>query len=176
MPFAVLLGLNALVFGVYTLPRSLQERSLSTQVSALRAGVERERTVVEDRRNQVDAARSNTEDTQRFYRQVVFGREESLASSLEELGHIAGSLGLKPGPRSFDQEEVDGAPLVRFVVNMPVSGSYRELISFLDRLEQTPRFLTVDAIRLREKREEGRVDLDLVISTYFRAPVQTVGG
>jgi Tfp pilus assembly protein PilO len=176
VPFAVLVGLNALVFGLYTLPRSVQERSLSSRVETLRADVERERKAVADRRDRVDAVRSNTGDTERFYRQVVFGREESLASSLEELDHVAGSLGLKPGPRTFDQEEVDGAPLVRFVVTMPVSGSYRELTSFLDRLERSPRFLTVDSIRLREKKEEGVVDLNVVISTYFRAPGRAVGG
>jgi Tfp pilus assembly protein PilO len=145
-------------------------------VETLRADVERERKAVADRRDRVDAVRSNTGDTERFYRQVVFGREESLASSLEELDHVAGSLGLKPRPRTFDQEEVDGAPLVRFVVTMPVSGSYRELTSFLDRLERSPRFLTVDSIRLREKKEEGVVDLNVVISTYFRAPGRAVGG
>ena len=41
-PLLWLLGLNVVVFGVYTLPRVLQERSLAAQAATLRRAVERE--------------------------------------------------------------------------------------------------------------------------------------
>jgi len=168
LPFAVLMGLNAAVFVTYTLPRSLQERSLSSSARTLRSEVQREGRVVDELRRDEETVQANARDSQRFYQQVVAGRDTTLVASLEELAWLAGELGLKPGHRSFDQETVKGTPLVRFIVNMPVSGTYKELISFLDRLEHSPRFLTVDSIKLRDKKEEGRADLDIVISTYFR--------
>jgi Tfp pilus assembly protein PilO len=167
-PFLLILILDAVLFVAYTVPRSLQERSLSSSAGRLREEVQRENQVVEGLRRDADTVQANARDSQRFYEQVVSGRDATLVASLEELGRLAQELGLRPGHRSFDQEPVKGAPLVRFVVNMPVSGTYKQLTSFLDRLERSPRFVTVDSIKLKEKKDEGQADLDIVISTYFR--------
>ena len=34
---------------------------------------------------------------------------------------------------------------------MPISGSYRQVVSFLQRIETLPHFVTVDSISLREE-------------------------
>jgi hypothetical protein len=48
-----------------------------------------------------------------------------------------------------------------------VTGTYRQLGSFLAALEQSPHFLTVDQVSIRQK--EGSVaDLAIVLSAYFR--------
>jgi Tfp pilus assembly protein PilO len=78
--------------------------------------------------------------------------------------------GMKPGSASYDAAEVKGAPLDRFVISMPVSGTYRQLVAFVQRLEQAPYFLTLDEVQLSGAAAQGgRAELRLQLSCYFRA-------
>lgn len=171
VPLLVLLGLNAAVFLVYTLPRTVRERTLASRLVTLRADVEREGRFTAALRKQAETVRSNTRDMERFYRQVVGNQDEDLLKSVEDLEKIASNLGLKPQRRSFKAEELKGVPLVRLVVSMPVSGTYRQLVSFLDRIERSPRFVIVDKVQLQERGQAGsdEADLRIVLSCYFRS-------
>lgn len=152
---------NALVFGAFTLPRVLEERSLEQNRAALRRERERERRVVTRLGERADTIRGNARDTERFYRELV-APEGDLVSVLRELDRAAPV----PGNRSFRSEQVKGARLQRFAVTMPLAGSYEQLVAFLRRLEAFPRFVTVDRVALRES--EGGAGLDVVVSAYYR--------
>jgi Tfp pilus assembly protein PilO len=101
---------------------------------------------------------------------VVRERRGSEAAALHEVESLARELGLHPERRTYRHAEVKGLPLVRVEINMPISGSYTQLVSFLDRLERSSAFLTVDRVELRGKEgAEGEADLSVVLSAYFRA-------
>ena len=59
--------------------------------------------------------------------------------------------------------------LARFRITMPISGSYRQIVSFLQRIEALPHFVTVDSISLREDSAAGgrSTNLNVVLSVYF---------
>lgn len=153
--------LNALVFGAFSLPRLLEERSLEQNRVALLSERDRERRAVTRLRARADTIRSNARDTERFYRELA-ASEGDLVSVLRELDRAAPAA----GNRSFRSEEVKGARLQRFAVTMPLAGSYEQLVAFLRRLEAFPRFVTVDRVALRES--EGGAGLDVVVSAYYR--------
>jgi len=167
-PLLVLLGINALVFTVYTLPRSIQERSIETQGATLRAEAERERATVADLRQRAEALRANAKDAERLYREILGDRTRDLVPTIEEVEKMATDLGLRPLTRSFDHAPVTGLPLVRTVIRLPLRGTYSQLVSFLDRIERSKRFLVVDEVSLRE-RQDGQADLTVAVATYFRA-------
>lgn len=167
LAFVGLLGLNAAVFAAHTLPRTMQERSARSRAAVVRAEVERERLRTAALRERVEAARSNASDRERFYREVVGERRSSLHTILREMEITAAELGLRL-EQTIDEQKVEGAPLDRFVIRMPVTGTYRQLVSFLERLEQSGHFLTVDQIQLRDKGGEKAAKLDVVVSAYFR--------
>ena len=50
---------------------------------------------------------------------------------------------------------------------MPISGSYRQVVSFLQRIEALPHFVTVDSISLREDSGAGSTNLNVGLSVYF---------
>jgi hypothetical protein len=156
-----LYAVNALVFGAFTLPRVLQERSLEQHRAALVGERERERRVVARLRERAETIRSNARDSERFYGELV-AAEKDLVSVLRELDRAAPA----PGNRSFRSEEVKGARLQRFSITMPLAGSYEQLVAFLRRMEAFPRFVTVDRVALRES--EGGAGLDVVVSAYYR--------
>ena len=113
-------------------------------------------------------SKANTADVARFYQ--ALGRKESLLKIQEDIVGIARQLGLTLGSRSYTNEAVKGSDsLARFRITMPISGSYRQVVSFLQRIEALPHFVTVDSISLREDSGGGgrSTNLNVVLSVYF---------
>ena len=165
---AALFGLNAAAFLTFTLPRSLQERSLASRAETLRSEVGREQRVLSSARERVDVLRANGKDTDRFYREVINGANQDLLPTLQYIEKTAEELGLTASSRSYSEQEVKGLGLVRFSITMPMSGPYKQIVALLDRLERSTRFLVVDQIQLHVRTDVG-ADLTFVLSTYFKA-------
>jgi len=164
-PLLGLLLANAVVFVVYTLPRTFQERSLAAHAAALRNDVEREKHNLERLRERAATIRANTQDLDAFYREALQAAGQ-LVAVLKEIDKQAPSS----GGRTFRAVDVNGAAVSRFVVTMPLSGSYAQLVTFLRTLERSPHFVTVDRVALREK--EPAAQLDVELSVYFRAATE----
>lgn len=169
-PALVLLTVNAALFAVYTLPRSLGERSIASRVALLRAEVARERGQVEALRRRAETMRANAKDQERFSREILKSREATLLPVLAEIHTAAREEGIALGREDYQPSEVKGSSFTRLAVRLPVNGSYRELVAFLGRLERAKHFLVVDEVHLRERSERGLASLDIVLSTYFQAP------
>jgi Tfp pilus assembly protein PilO len=166
--FVILLGTNLAVFAAYTFPRQLQLKSVTARAATLRAEVERERQVTLQLRERADTIRANHADMERFYREAVGLREATLLPTLQEVEKMVAEPGLKARHRTFHPEEVKGAPLTRVVISLPVEGTYSQLVGFLERVERSPRFLTVDRVALRRSAQQ-KGDLSVELSAYFRA-------
>jgi hypothetical protein len=162
-----LFGANAAVFLVFTLPRALAERSLASRAETLRAEVERERHVVALLKERAETIRANGRDTDRFYRDVVKGPKEDLLRTIQYVETSAEELGLAVMSRNYVEQDVKELGLVRFAITMPMSGSYRQIVALLDRLERSTRFLIVDQIQLRARTDAG-ADLSFGLSAYFK--------
>jgi Tfp pilus assembly protein PilO len=162
-----LAGLNGAVYVAYTLPRSMRERSVAARVEVVRAEVGRERQRVEALRFRAETIRSNARDAERFH--ALLGAKSSLLSLREELAGTAQELGLRVGSRSYSFEPIKGASdVMRFEIRMPVSGTYAQLAAFLDRVERSPHFVTVDQIQLQQRTQGERAELSVVLSTFYR--------
>ena len=82
---------------------------------------------------------------------------------------MARAPGLTPGRRSFSRKEVDDVALERVAVTLPLDGSYEQLVGFLQEVEESPRFLTVDGISLRGD-ADGEGTLLVEMSAFMRLP------
>jgi Tfp pilus assembly protein PilO len=158
---------NAVLFAAYTLPRRMKQKTATERVKLLRSEVERQRLQVAERREVVEAARANAEDTQRFYSEVLATRRSSLHDLLVNMEREAAGLGLRLDQR-IDEAKVRGAPLERYTIRVTVTGTYKQLVSFLGRLERSPQFLTIDQVQLAERGTGHQAALDIVISAYFK--------
>jgi Tfp pilus assembly protein PilO len=166
-PSLVLLGLNLAVFAAYTMPKTVQERTLIGRGAILREEVRQERKRAEGLRRRADTMTRNAEDVRRFYSKTL-GTKASLLEVQRDLEAMARELGLRVGNRNYVTDEVRGADSVRrFEMTMQVKGTYAQLVSLLDRLERSPHFVTLDEVRLG-RREGGETLLDLKLGAYFR--------
>jgi Tfp pilus assembly protein PilO len=165
---AVGAALNGVVYGAYTLPRTLAERRLAERQQMLEVEIQRERLAAQSQQRQAETIRANTEDVRRFYATTVGGRASSLVPVLRSIEGMAREGGMRPGAAGYRAQDVKGAPLDRFVITMPVAGTYRQLVSFVQRLEQSPYFLTLDEVRFSGEGTGSRAELAMVLSCYFR--------
>lgn len=174
LPLAGLLALNVGVYLAYTMPRTLRERSAAARAAVLRDEVGRDRRVTAALRARADAMRTNGGDVERFYARL--GPKETLSQVRAEITALARELGLKVGALSYNPEGVKGGEsVVQLQMKMGVSGTYRELAAFLDRMERSPHFVTVDQIQLRKRAAAGDADLDITLSAFYRSVPQTEG-
>ncbi len=167
--FLVLLALNLGVLAAWTLPRSLRQKNAAERAVAARAELTRDRERLEALRERAAAIRANRADLERFYTALAGGEEQDLLRALETIEELAGAPGLQPARRSLRREDVEGAPLERVALTLPLEGSYAELVGFLRGVERQPRFLTVDRVSLRADAESGGA-LQVELSSYLHQP------
>jgi Tfp pilus assembly protein PilO len=167
--FLALLALNGIVLAAWTLPRSLRQRSAVARSASAEAALQRARERALALGERARAIRANRADLDRFYARFASGDPQELVESLEAVEELARAPGLQPAARTLHREDVEGAPLERVAIAMPIEGSYAELVGFLRGVERSPRFLTVDGVALRAAEEGGSLQVEL--STYLhRAP------
>jgi Tfp pilus assembly protein PilO len=167
--FLGLLAVNLIALAAWTLPRTLRLRNATERVEAAREAVETERAGAASVRERSAAMDANAKDLQVFYDSVVGSEELDLLPTLEEIEAMARAPGLTPGRRSFSRKEVEDVALERVAVTLPLDGSYEQLVGFLQEVEESPRFLTVDGISLRGD-ADGEGTLLVEMSAFMRLP------
>jgi Tfp pilus assembly protein PilO len=167
-PLLVVLAVNAAIFAGFTLPRTVRQRNLESRLGALRRQVTSERRSLEELTRRSQAIQANVGDTERFLGEVATGREQGLAVVLVEIEAIAARAGLRLRSRTYTAKDVKDLPLVEIGIMIPVEGSYAQLVSFIDQLEQSEHFLVVDRVQLRQGSEPGEDQLTVGLLAYFR--------
>jgi Tfp pilus assembly protein PilO len=170
LPFLVLFALNLIGFFGFTLWRSIQERSMAARGLHLREVISAKREEIAAIRRQTDVVKADVQQTGEFYTDVVHPCIESRADILERLGVLAAQLGVQAPRVGASEEDVKGAPLKRMNITMPLTGTYQQLGSILQKVEQSPDFLIVDGLQIRERRQDAGSsgDLDIKLATYCR--------
>ncbi|HLA78202.1 MAG TPA: type 4a pilus biogenesis protein PilO [Vicinamibacteria bacterium] len=158
---------NVAVYGAYSLPRSMEERAIATHTAVLKQELLREQQVVAELKERVEAIEANKKDVRRFYEHRVEEREASLVPILRHIETLATEQGLRVGEQKYTPKDVKSTPLERFEINMPVAGTYRQLVQLMARFEESPYFLTLDEVKVRSGTDAGQAQLDLVLSCYF---------
>ena len=165
---AAILALNGAVYLAYTLPKSMQRTNLGSRLVVAREETERERQRLAGLKAHFDLITDNTRDTAEFYARRIAPRGASLVPVLREIETLAQSHGLNVGSQAFDYQPIKDVPLDRFVVKMPVVGTYRALVAFVGDLERSSHFVTLDQITVRSQ-QGGQAQMQMVLSCYFRS-------
>lgn len=172
-PALYLVALNLAAFLAFTLPRTLQERSLASRLETLRAEAGRERGQIEALRRRSETIRVNQVDANRLLRDVIQSRQATLLPALAEIHEAAEAEGLTLGSERYARSDVKDTPLVRLRITLPVTGSYGQLVAFLGRLERAKAFVVVDTVSLQDR--DGEASLDVGLSMYFLAGTEPAG-
>lgn len=170
---AILLAVaNVAAYLAYTLPRSLQKKNVASRMDQLAVELGDDRARVAGLKARAEAIVANRKEARAFLGEQVERPGTSLVPILTEVESLAKQQGLSVGTQAFNREEVEGLPLEKFEINMPVTGTYDQISGLLVQLEHSSYFLTLDQISARQQGsggEGGGIALNLLFSAYFRA-------
>ncbi|MCB1057844.1 MAG: type 4a pilus biogenesis protein PilO [Acidobacteria bacterium] len=103
-----------------------------------------------------------------LYGKRLSTQEERLTAILAEVRRLATRAGLAPSAVSYPQETIEDFGLLQTSFVFNVEGSYADLRRFINSLELTPSFLTLERIGLSEDGSSGaRLKISLRLSTLF---------
>ena len=160
---------NAVAFSVYRFGYAGQVQSLESDMESVREQLkplEQKRIVLERR---LQRARAAETEVQNLYSDRFSTRSQRLTRIMNEVKTLARQAGLNPKSISYPTQDIEDYGLEKRSFVFSVAGTYSEFRQFLNLLELTDSFLTLEAVTLSEEGgDEGpELQMNLTLSTLF---------
>jgi Tfp pilus assembly protein PilO len=168
VPALLFFLLNAGAFSVYRLGYADRVQSLEANLENRREELQKLTADAKVEETLLNRIRTNQEDLTRLY-DLFSTRSRRLISVSAEVKSLARRAGLNPRTFSYGEEAVEQYGLIKRSFSFSVEGTYVELRQFINLLELSSSFLTLEDATLAESSDEQGPDLrmNLVLSTLF---------
>lgn len=133
-------------------------------------GLRRQSAGIEAALEQIEEQRQGIEHLYDGYFQT---EPERFTRAVAEVKRLAREAGLDPTAFSYPLEDLNQTDLVRRGIGFSVEGTYRQLRTFINFLELTDQFLTLNSITLSETGADSnnpRLNIRMKLSTIFVDP------
>ena len=122
----------------------------------------------------IQRAEANRRLVRQIYDDRFSTRSQRLTNITAEVERLARQAGLDPREFTFPQREVAELGLVKRSFVFSVDGTYVELRRFINLLELSPSFITLEEVTLSGGGEEGEeLRINLRLSTLFARPPES---
>jgi len=163
--------LNLLLYLTLNLPRMHRESVEGARVVSVTQSlseVSRRVALMKelDNRFETESTKINT-----FSSDILGTKDSRMIRIQREVRALAASFGMDPETINYQPEFLGDVSLVRFQINVPLVGDYRNLRQFINKVEQSNNFLIIDSVTLGGAKDGGALlDLNIQLSTYFNSP------
>lgn len=163
-----LVAINLLLLVAVNWPRLARAENADQTTLALDAQVKRAERQVEDLRAKVERLESNKAALEKFFNDDLDSKRARLVAIQQEIHKIAQTFQVSLHQLNFDHEEVPGTNLIRFIVTIPLTGGYYNLRQFVQEVERSDIFLTIESIQLQQSERGGvMLNLNIRVTSYF---------
>lgn len=100
-----------------------------------------------------------------FYKDRFAAKDSDLAN---ELGKLASENGIRIQQAHYKQEEAESSGVIPVEIEGSFSGDYLQLVRFINTLERSKLFFTVDSVDLAGE-SAGPVKLQITMHSYLRS-------
>lgn len=165
----VLLLANLVAAAFVFKPWGGSPEDLQRELSQLRGEVRQRQATVERLRVLVDKVEKARSESDRFFEQYFLDRRTTYSSVVSELSSIAQEAGLKPKEHSFSSEPVEGSDtLAMLIVTGHYEGNYNDLVQFVNLLDRSPRFLTIESLQATPQQGTATLNVSLKLNIFVR--------
>ena len=163
-----LLVVDVLFFILGFLPSGQSFAGQKSELEKLREDLKARQSAVAHLKK-VEAALSDARaQGDQFYTTKFLPQTTGYSRVMEEVDKLAKSSGVKKGSVAYAASEVKNRPdLIAVDITTTVEGEYGKIVQFVNQLEQSPMFLTVDSLGVSTGQTKI-VRLALKLVTYFR--------
>jgi len=139
--------------------------SRSLQINELRAGLTKKNREVEPLRGIDDKIKLAKNQISGFYKDRFPAKDSDLAN---ELGKLASQNSIRILTARYKEEEMETSGIIPVEIEGSFSGDYLQLVRFINTLERSTMFITVDSVDLAGE-SSGPVKLQITMHSYLRA-------
>ena len=109
-----------------------------------------------------------------FFEQYFLDRQSAFSTVLAELNSMAEKAGIRlTGDNSYNFEPIEGSDnLAMMTVNGSYQGTYADLIEFVNAIDRSPRFLTIDRLQASPAQAPGALSISLRLNVFVRGEVE----
>lgn len=168
LPALVFCLANAGACSVYQLGYAGRVESLEHDMDAQRQALDEARGGREASQGMLRRARTNRRQVAALYEQRFSTRARRLTEITAEVKDLARKAGLAPRAISYPERAIEDFGLVKRSFVFSVEGTYLELRQFINLLELSSSFLTLEEMTLVEE-SGARLNIQLRLSTLFAA-------
>ena len=161
---AAMVVADLIAVGVLFSPLVGSAESRRISMSELSVGLQRKTREVEPLRNLDQKIVLARNQIGQFHQDRFAKRDSELAT---ELGKLASENGVRIMQAKYKQEDPTSAGVVPVEIEGNFSGDYLQLIRFINALERSKQFFTVDSVSLAGE-STGPVKLDIKMHSFLR--------
>jgi Tfp pilus assembly protein PilO len=161
----VMLAVDVMAVAVLFSPLVGSADSRQLQLNLLRVELTKKNHAVEPLRGMDKKIVLAKDQINGFYKDRFAARDSELAN---ELGKLASANGVRIHQMSYKEEAAEESGIVPVEVQGSFSGDYLQLVRFINTLERSTMFFTVDSVDLAGE-NTGQVRLQITIHSYLRS-------
>ena len=158
---------NLVAFAVYTVGYGGRldalDDTLATQDQTLKTLKAEQR----DAQAMLTRVRTNEQQVEQLYAERLSTRSRRLTGIHAEVQSLAQRAGLVPRTITFPERDIEEFGLIQRSFVFTVQGTYAELRKFINLLEVSHSFLSIDEVRVSGNADNPELDISLEISTLF---------
>jgi Tfp pilus assembly protein PilO len=164
---AAMVVVDAVAAGVLFSPLVGSAESRRVQLNQLSAELQKKTHAVQPLRGMDKKIVLAKNQIGEFYQDRFAAKDSELAT---ELGKLAAENGIRIQQARYKQEEGETSGIVPVAIDGSFSGDYLQLVRFINTLERSKMFITVDSVNLAGE-GTGQVHLQITLHSYLRSGV-----
>ncbi len=168
LPALLFFLLTVALFSTYRLVVAGRLQAARQELTAKQKILERLRTQSGALDRRVVAAHSTADRMRELYQDRFSTQSRRFTAVTAEIRDLARRAGLEPSAMSYPSEEIEDYGLVKRSFTFSVEGTYQQLRQFINLLELTQSFVTLEQVSLNGE-EGARLGIRLNLSTLFAA-------
>jgi Tfp pilus assembly protein PilO len=161
---AAMVVADVVAAGILFSPLVGSAASRQTQLNQLFVEYRKKTSEVEPMRNMPQKISTAKDQISDFYKERFAARDSDL---ITELGKLASENGIHILQAKYKEEDAETAGVIPVVIEVSFAGDYLQLVRFINTVERSKMFFTVDSVELGGE-GKGPVHLQILLHSYLR--------
>jgi type IV pilus assembly protein PilO len=158
--------LNLALFSTYRLVYAGRVEALRAQLESRQERLAHLQGQAQVLSRRLATAHATAQGIEELYSDQFSTQRRRFTAVTAEVRDLARRAGLEPASMSYPTEEIEDYGLVKRYFTFSVQGTYQQLRQFINLLELTPSFVTLEQVSLNGE-EGARLGIRLNLSTLF---------
>jgi len=142
---------------------------LQQQLAQLYRDQQQRQAAVERLRTLVGTVEKTRTDVDRFFDRYFLDSQTVYSTVLSELNGLAEKAGVKAKDHTFNAEPIEGSDtLGMMTITGYYEGNYADLLLFVNAIDRSPRFLTIDRLQATPLQTQGTLNVNLRLNVFVR--------